>query len=304
MTPANSQPSIDSARAPAGFLEPSQERARRAFTAMKDQRLDDAARHLDALAGDSESATSWHSFLKGALAAHRYEFNEALVALETAASASDGSRDGARLAAMAWERVGLLHRRREELGRAANAHEQAYKLREQHGSPVERWESAHSRAVTAALGGQADEAVKWFQMALTAADGIADHAAGHGDHPENSPDRCRAETYASLADALTAAARGEEAVAAARSAQACWQGVDLGSVEAARAEARLGRTLVSHAEFVLDVAPETASSALDEAIARLTSTRESLLAFGTIAKADVVWCGDLLDFARRLRAAF
>lgn len=292
MTAAGSQPFTDSPAPPTGFLEPTRERSRLAWAALRDGRLDDAARHIGALSEDADSDPTWHSFLKGELAVQRCVFDEALTALTEAASPREAIPDDVRLAAMAWERIGLLHRRREELDLAADAHERAYQLREQHGSAEERWESAHSRAVTAALGGQTDESVEWFQTALTCAGDIAD-----GSY------RCLAATHSSLADLLTTASRGAEAVASARAALACWLRHDPGSADAARAELRLGRVLTKQGESMLEVFPEAAASVLDDAIARLTAAKEALLAFGPTAYADTLWCGDLLDFAMRLHAA-
>ncbi len=291
MTSSGSQPFTDSPATPTGFLEPTRDRVRRAWTALQDGRLDDAARHLTKLPEGSDGDPAWHSFLKGEVAVHRRAFDEALTAFSEAVSASGAISDGARLAAMAWERIGLMHRRREELDLAAAAHDRAYQLREQHGSAVERWESAHSRAVTAALGGKTDESVEWFRVALACA----------GDVAEGS-NRCLGMTHSSLADVWTTASCGAQAVSSSRAALACWLRDDPGSVEAARAELRLGRVLTRHGESLMESSPESAAGVVDEAIARLTSAKEALLAFGPEAHADALWCADLLDFALRLHA--
>lgn len=294
MGQAKCQPDAEPAPAPVGFVEPSDERARRVWSALNDHRLDDAQRHLDDTAETGQGDTSWHDFLEGLLCARRQELTAARIAWERLVATTDAGADGQRLRAMAWERLGWLHRRREELGRAIELHQQAFELRAVAGSPLEQWESAQSCAVTSVLRERHDEAIRWFDRAMAIGGAVADERQSY---------RCRAVTSAAYADLLTNTAPGEASVQTARHALTLWQRYDLGSVDAARAQAHLGRALVRHAEHVLETAPESALAALEQAIENLNAAKEALLAFGPVARADTLRCGDLLDFALRLRTA-
>jgi hypothetical protein len=130
----------------------------------------------------------------------------------------------------------------------------------------------------------------WFRVAIE-----------HAKQCRLDASRRSATAWQRLAHSLTAAGRHDEAVAAAHNARELWRQHDVAHVATARADMHLGRALLSLGESLFESSPARAADALDEAVLKFSAARESLLAFGPEATEDATCCGQLCDFAQRLR---
>lgn len=281
---------------PVGFLWPEHERMRRALKALSDGRLDDVQPNIDAISDEDDPTHAWTHWLAGRLLARRYQTSEALehfercVAACVSAGASAGEGDGnfARLQAAAWEDVGVLRRRREELSQARRAHEEAYAIRCEHGSFEECWSSAHEVALTAVIAEQLDDAEAWCRKALN-----------HADPIEQAADHYRARSFDLLAEVASKLKHPHAAVGFARHALECSTQHDPGSLETVKAEASLIRLLVTAAEAALGTDQAVVSKSLDEALDRAPAVEQSLRAFG--ADQDALQVRELTELGTKLR---
>jgi len=281
---------------PIGFLWPEHERMRRALKALSDGRLDDIQPNIDAISDADDPTRAWTHWLTGRLLARRHRAAEALEHLERciaacasgAGSTDELDRNRARLQSAAWEDVGVLRRRREELSAARQAHEEAHRLRCAHGSFEECWSSAHEVALTAIIAGALDDAEAWCRKALN-----------HADQIEQAADLYRARSFELLAEVASKAKHPQAAVGFARHALECYTQHDPGSLETAKAEASLIRLLVTAAEAALGTDQAAVTKSLDEALQRAPAVEQSLRAFG--ADQDALHVRELTELGTTLR---
>lgn len=294
-TSADSQPSP--AR-PTGLVRPTNDRAVLGLKAINESRWSDAQKHIAAIPESPLAEFAWKMFLSGLLAGERDEFPKSETALLAAASAAfvvgfaDGKcvdADELRLGAAALERLGCAHRRQERLADAYHAHLAAYRLREEHGSIDERWESAMSLVVDCTVARRDDEAQRWCRVAIDLAVNTLEQ-----------PDSKQAQSWGRLAYALISLGRHEEAVAAARTARDLWRKHDVAAVTTARADLEVAHALIESAKSVYESDAAQARSLLTEALALLATAADELPPFGPEASADVRRCTEQTDFARRL----
>lgn len=297
-TTAGSQ---QSSSRPTGHVRPTNERAVLALKAIHESRWSDAQKHIAAVPESPLAEYAWKMYLAGLLAGERDEFPKSETALLAAASAAfvvgfadekSVAADELRLGAAVLEKLGYAHRRQERLADAYHAHLAAYRLREEHGSLDERWESAMSLAVDCTVARRDDEAQRWCRMAI-------DLAVETPDQPLLK----QAQAWGRLANALSALGRHEEAVAAAKTARDLWRKHDRSAVTAARADLDLAGTLMKHAEFVYESDCARAKVLLTETLALLVTAADELPPYGVEAAADVRLCTEQADFARRLLAS-
>jgi tetratricopeptide (TPR) repeat protein len=293
-----------------GLIQPTAESAVRAVAAMRDGRLADAEKHIAAIEELSAVHRAWKHFLRGRLACARGEFDSAEAPLRQAAAialasglspqsvgadtAAEGVVDAqaVRLAAAAFESIGFALRRQDRPAESYRDHWIALRLREEHGSTDEQWESAVSLGLAADLARDVVRAEKWYRAALT----LAERAA------EAPAEKC-AITWTHLGGLLIHAGRHEEAVAAARSARDLWRAHDAGSLDAARSDVGLAHALIRSGESLCTTDAGHACEFVAEGLSLLAVADESLAAFGPPAACDSARCGELVDFARRLLSA-
>jgi len=299
--PQDNPPLVPTTSRPIGPLRPSHDRALRAWIALEEHRLRDVEPHLAAVSEDSRLLRAWKHFLAGALAEKKLDFEAARELLS--AGFPDGQRpfehhqDSAdeleerRLTATAWELLGVLNRRREELEEARQLHESAFRIRREVGSLEENWESALSAGLDAQLLRQWDDALNWYSL-----------AAELGESCTLDPARRQAEALTHRIRCLLECDRREDAVAAARAARQAWKKHDAAAITSVKADARLGHALLQLGIVCMEQDAEKAPPLLDEAIGWLTAARDELLAFGDSAAVDANWCAEQLDFAERLLA--
>jgi tetratricopeptide (TPR) repeat protein len=294
----STSPALQSSTAPTGWVQPTHERALLALKAINESRWSDADKHVAAIPESPLGEYAWKMYLAGRLAAERHDFPAAEARFLEAASAAlvsglgdekQVSTDAMRLAAAAMERLGYAHRRQERLDDAHRSHQAAYRLRQEHGSVEERWESAISLTLDCVVARRHDEAQRWCRVAI-------DLAAAASDQPAAK----QAQAWGRLSAALTALGRHEEAVAAARTARDFWRMHDLAAVTAARADLEVAQALMKFGESVYERDARAARRILSEALECLTTAAEELPPFGDEAAADVRRSAELTDFARRL----
>lgn len=294
-TSADSQPST---KRPTGHVRPTNDRAVLALKAINESRWSDAQKHIAAIPESPLAEYGWKMYLAGLLASEREDFPKSEPALLASASAAfvvgfaDGksvAADALRLAAAAMEKLGCAHRRQERLGDAYHAHLAAYRLREEHGSMDERWESAMSLAVDCTVARRDDEAHRWCRAAIDLAVETSDQAAAK-----------QAQSWGRLASTLTSLGRHDEAVAAARTAREFWRSHDRSAVTAARADLHVVHALVESAKALYESDAAQARTLLNEALAFLATAADELPPFGPEVSADVRRCSEQTDFARRL----
>ena len=282
---------------PTGHMRPTNDRAVLALKAIHESRWSDAQKHIAAVPETPLGEYAWKMYLAGLLAGERNEFPKSETALLAAASAAfvvgfadekSIAADELRLAAQALEKLGTALRRQERLD-AYHAHLAAYRLRVEHGSFDEQWETAMSLAVDCTVARRDDEAQRWCRVAI-------DLAVETSQQPAVK----QAQSWGRLATALTSLSRHEEAVAAARTARDLWRKHDRSVVTAARADVDLAGALMKYAESVYESDAAQARRLLNEALAFLTTAADELPPFGVEAAADVRRCTEQTDFARRL----
>lgn len=298
MSAATSTGSQQKTPPPTGQVRPTNERAVLALKAIHESRWSDAQKHIAAIPESPLAEYAWKMYLAGLLAGERDEFPKSETALLAAASAAfvEGfanekcaATDEVRLGAAALEKLGYAHRRQERLTDAYHAHLAAYRLREEHGSSDERWETAMSLAVDCTVSQRDDEAQRWCRVAI--------------DLAVNTPDQPiakQAQPWGRLANSLSTLGRHEEAVAAARTARDLWRKHDRSAVTAARADLDIAAVLMKHAESVYESDCAQARRLLTEALTFLATAADELPPFGAEAAADVRRCSEQADFTRRL----
>ncbi len=298
MTHPTSQGSQPPTAPPAGQVRPQHERALLALKALNESRWSDADKHVAALPESPLCEYAWKAYLAGRLAAERHDFPAAEARFLEAASAAlvsglgdekKVSTDAMRLGAAAMERLGCAYRRQERLDDAHRSHRAAYRLRQEHGSVDERWESAMSLTIDCAVARRHDEAQRWCRVAI-------DLAAAASDQPAAK----KAQAWGRMSAALTALGRHEEAVAAARTAREFSRMHDIAAVAAARADLEVAQALMKFGESVYERDAKAARTILSEALESLATAAEELPPFGNEAAPDVRRCSELTDFARRL----
>ena len=298
MSAATSEDSQRSTTRPTGHVRPTNERAVLAMKEIHESRWSDAQKHIAAVPESPLGEYAWKMYLAGLLAGERNDFPKSETALLAAASAAfvvgfsnekTIASDVLRLGAQALEKLGYAHRRQERLADAYHAHLAAYRLREEHGSLDERWESAMSLAVDGTVARRDDEAQRWGRLAIDLAVNTLEQ-----------PDAKQAQAWGRLAYALISLSRHAEAVVAAKNAREFWRKHDRSAVTAARADVDLAGALMKHAESVYESDCAQAKSLLSEALAFLATAADELPPFGPEASADVRRCTEQADFARRL----
>jgi len=282
---------------PTGFVMPSDDDARRALKAIEEDRLADADRIVERMSPTADDAVVWKFLVDGVLAAAKGDFARAEPRLWQAATWAllaneDDHADAQRLTARALEKIGWIRRRRDRASEAEPIHRHALQIRETHGSFEEMWESTMSLGFAADFARRTDDAVGWFERAVTLGEQCADE-----------PHRNQARAWDAGGAALLDASRFVESVNAYEKAHDAWLSDDPGSLRAAQAAAKLTHAVLKRAESIHADTPTESARLLDDAIARLTETNETLLAFGAPAAPDAHWTADQLDFAKRLRAA-
>ncbi|MEK7731397.1 MAG: hypothetical protein AAB363_06025 [Planctomycetota bacterium] len=301
MSAATSADSQQSTARPTGNVQPANERAVLALKAIHESRWSDAEKRIAAIPESPLGEYAWKMYLDGLLAGERNEFPKSETALLAAASAAfvvgfgdekSVAADALRLAAAAMEKLGYAHRRQERLADAYHAHLAAYRLREEHGSSDERWETAMSLAVDCTVSRRDDEAQRWCRVAIDLA-----------VETSQQPIAKQAQSWGRLAFALISLGRHDEAVAAARTARDLWRIHDRSAVTAARADVDLAGALMKHAESIYESECAQARKLLSEALAFLATAADELPPFGPEAAADVRRCAEQTDFARRLLAS-
>lgn len=308
---------------PVGIVQPGFDRARRAQKALAENRLDDARDNLEALADSESLEGAWKALLSGRVllaakdfsgAAARFRHAVATCAIVSASlESSDASAgplssidptatfgnnadwprpDTARIAALALEELGAIHRRQDRPNDALRSHFAACRLREQHGSFEELCETAIHLGIDSELARQLADAEAWFRRAIELA----------GRTTEN-PRRHEARAWQRLAHCLSLAGKHAEATTAARSARSAWQRHDPSSLDATRSDLHLGRILLKFGESLFDADAPRARTLLDDAATTLTSAADGLQAFGPAALSDAESAAQQADFARRLHAS-
>jgi len=281
---------------PTGFVAPSDDDARRALQAIEEDRLADADRIVGRMSPTAGDTVVWKFLVEGMLAAAHGDFARAEPSLWQAATwallADEGHHtDARRLAARALEQIGRMRRRRDRASEAEPIHRRALQIRETHGSFEEMWESTMSLGFAAEFARRADDALEWFRRAVTL-----------GEQCTDEPHQKQARAWGARGAALLDASRFAEAVEACAMAHDAWRSADAGCLDTARAAAKLAHAVLKRAESIHADTPAESARLLDEAIARLTETNETLLAFGPAAAPDAHWTAEQLDFAKRLRA--
>jgi len=283
---------------PRGWLEPTHERAVLALKAINESRWRDASRHVESLDATEPRPRAWRCYLQGDLFFRRGDLDRGETSLLLAASTAlalsvteglETSGEALRLAAGALDRVGAIRRRLEQFAAAERAHLLAYRIRLEHGSLEEQWESALGLSMTAEFAGKKEDAIRWAKRAIQRAEQAADPSLGK-----------QAAGWDQLARALAADARFEEAATAARRALELWRTHDPSVAAVPQAQMRLGQTLLKMVEGMFESPQPEAAPVLREAIAHLRAARDPLLAFGANFQQDGARCDQLIDLAQRL----
>lgn len=283
---------------PTESIEPEHHGAKLALAALRDRRIEDAARHAQVAPTASASDRAWKSLLGGLVAIARGELKAAESHLLEASTFAIVSALGAdelnqmeawRLAGRTLHHLGWVYRRQDRLAEASQTHLAAHRLRDDYGSLDETWESAIELGLDYDIARNFAEGCRWHRVALQAAKQSA-----------SDSDRKQAVAWSYLAASCTDDGRHEEGVSAARSARDCWRAHDIGAVTAAQADAKLGTALLKQGEMLCDRADELAGTVLTEAVEWLTTAKDALLAFGGKHTDEAQRCDDQIDFARRL----
>jgi tetratricopeptide (TPR) repeat protein len=273
----------------------------RALTALEDGRVDDAEKHVAALPDSPMIDRAWKMLLRGMVLTEREIFREAEASLQQACSLAlicarrseeALDPDPLRLSARALHHVGRIYRRRDRADDAYGAHLAAYRVREEHGSLDELWETAIELGLDARIARRYDEAFRWHRQAVEAAESTS-----------HDPFRKQAVAWTDLCTSCIEDGRCDEAVAAARTARECWRKHDISAVTVAQADLRLGAALLKHGESLHERNDPQTATVLNEAVAWLTSARDALLAFGPDRTADAHSAAQQIDLAERLLAS-
>ena len=301
MNEAPGEPLSQATTRPAGFVEPTHERAVSALKAIQANRITDAEKHIAAIPDSPLIDRAWKSLLRGLLAVQQADFAVAEVPLLQACSVGlvaglgreeTVDQDALRLCALALHHAGRLYRRQDRPKDAFCAHLAAHHLRQQHGSLDELWETAVELGLDADVDRRYREGQKWHRIAIDVAEKTSEE-----------PARKQAVAWSNLAVSYADGGRYDEAVSAARTARDWWRQHDIGAASAAQADLKLGSVLLKQGEALHERGDRQAKSVLDEAVTWLAASHEALQAFGPDYAADTQLCLEQQDFARRLLAS-
>ncbi len=301
MNEAPGEPLSQAGTRPAGFVEPTHERAVSALKAIEANRITDAEKHIAAIPDSPLIDRAWKSLLRGLTSVQQADFAGAEVLLLRACSvgliAGLGKRenvdpDALRLCALALHHAGRLYRRQDRPKDAFHAHLAAHHLRQQHGSLDELWEIAVELGLDADVDRRYQEAQKWHRTAIDIAEKTSEE-----------PARRQAVAWSNLAVSYADGGRYDEAVSAARTARDWWRQHDIGAASAAQADLKLGGILLKQGEALHERGDPNAKFPLDEAIKWLAAAHEALQAFGPDDAVDAQLCLEQQDFAQRLLAS-
>jgi len=286
---------------PSGFLKPAGKREGLALKALDEDRLADAAKHIAALPQSPPESGAWKLYLYASLKLKSHDLPGAEAAFLQAASLafiwafSEQPVNIAipyRLIAMALESAGAVQRRGERATEAIAAHSAAYRLRIEHGSVDEQWQSALSLGISHSLAKEHKTAMQWLCRTL-------DFASRAVDAREQK----LAWTYAQMATSSSELGGSDEAILAARKSLDHWRRHDISDAQVAEAEYRLGELLAALGEKKTVEEPHSAAAHLHEAIQCMRSAGLSLEAFGPAHQRTARICRDRLDFAEKLAAS-
>lgn len=283
-----------------GHILPQDGRARRAVKAIDEKRFDDAAKHISAIPDDSIVTQAWKSYLSGCLAWAQHDICAAEVSLtncvQTLSSKTPNGRDSTghdvmRLIAAAHELYGSVLRRQDRPEESLKHHQKAYQLRQDFGSPEERFESATSMGITHRILRQQNEARSWFERSKQHAESCA---TGH-----------RALVASALSNLATVyeATQPQDALNAAIEAQAIWYDYDPTSSEALLADVAVGNRLLGLGQSLLESIDPHAGTTLAEAVHTLTKCQIALNACGPAQHETALLVAERLDFAKRLASS-
>ena len=279
-------------------MQPRQEHAIRALSALTNGRMTDAERLVLAIPGSPLIVQAWKTFLCGTLALKRLDLSEsASLSLQAAAMAfteamaQDQSSDteSLRLCACALHQAGRVQRRQDRADQAYQTHLAAYHLRKRHGSWEELWETCVELGLDCEVAKRHEDAQRWFRTAIESADNASEE-----------PVRKRAIACTRLSTSLTESSQHQHAADAARQAWRMWREHDPGSVEAAQSNLHVGSALLKYAESAHTTGDGLAKSILAEAVDYLTTASDELSAFGEEFAPDVRSSAEQLGIARRL----
>ncbi len=280
-------------------LRPSDPRALRACKALHEHRLVDAAANIKAISADSLSEQAWLHLLTGRLMIAEKTFSNAkpelLQAAGLAFTAAAGSADASelnRLAANALNLVGWIYRRQDQPTFATSVHETALKLRQDHGTIAEQWETMVELGLDAELARKLDHAQRWYTKAI--------ETAGKLEEPH---DLQLASNHDHLCRVFLAGDATQFAVDAARAARTHWRAHDIRLASASRADLALGNALLMHAEFHLASDPQAVHDIISECVALLEKAKDALAAFGPKHAGEVDRCQQHLEVAHKMRDA-
>ena len=272
----------------------------KAETALRESRLDDAARHINKLSQDSLPERFWKLLFEGALQTARSQLFEAeertwqALGVATALGvfrATPAGVCGERLTARAFHQLGWITRRQDRPHDALALHGAAYRLRVDHGSNEERWETCVELGLAAGLAGKGPEAEEWLRKAIEWGERAIEESAAK-----------QAVAWGHLSRLNGQREQHDQAVEAARTARRLWHRHDPTTATAAQADLRLGSALLNLAAFQRQKGEPVDSRLWEEASTLLEAAAESLAAFGAAHSADARWAREQLDFAKRLRS--
>lgn len=284
---------------PVGIITPTNDRARRAFRALDDDRLDDVQTNIEAMENAAPLDTAWQALLRGLLAGRRRDAARASQCLREACDVATQAAEldtadrvtALRLAARAKREEARILRRQDRPHDAYRLDLSSHELSEQHGSLEEMWASAVELGLDARLSRRTEDACQWLRTAVDLA-----------SQAQHESKRRQAIAWSRLSATWLETQETQAAVDAAVTARTCWREHDLGDAECARADMHLGHALCLHAQLITDANPADATTALAQAATALSSAQSSLAAFGPDFDTDVRWCADQLDFVQRLKA--
>lgn len=285
---------------PAGYVLPGDEIAQRAIAALDEHRYPDVDLLLAEIPRETPIQRAWGLYLDARLGIDRTEFEDATAFLtESAVLALTSAHgyedvvdgDAMRLAALVFQKLGWIRRRRDDPDHAYRTHRAAMALREAHGSIEEMWETAVSLGIDADLGRRFAEGRRWHRRAIDL-----------GSESSKEPDKKRGIALTNLAASLTDSGDHTAAVEAAQRAREAWTAHDVSGVAVPKADMNLGFALLKQGEALHDTDRATAATALTNARSLLGDAREALTAFGGDYAADARWCDEQIDFAERLMA--
>lgn len=283
---------------PVGIIQPSDEQSQATLRALAENRIPDAETALREMPDASLEHRAWRALITGLITVKNGQLTRAephflqasaLAFTNAVSSADDTDREMIRLAARALLHLGWVYRRSDRCPDAGRVHLASFKLRDDHGSHEELWESATELALDADVARQFDEGERWHRKAIAAAESATDE-----------PLKKQATAWTHLSTSQEAAGKFEQSVESARTARSLWRDHDPGAATIAQADARLGRALLKYGEHLSEATDPNAAKVLGEAVRTLAAARDALLAFGPDYTTEAQSCRDQQDFATRL----